>query len=95
MSEINNPKDIKFNIKDRNFSLKKNDFKNDSKELFLFDYLTDNKKNKFFKSDDKAVSIHMLDQDEGTKGTITSKDIQIFLQDKKVQKKRYHWKWYG
>lgn len=29
----------------------------------------------------------MLDQDEGTKGTITSKDIQIFLQDKKVQKK--------
>ena len=87
MSEINNPKDIKFNIKDRNFSLKKNDFKNDSKELFLFDYLTDNKKNKFFKSDDKAVSIHMLDQDEGTKGTITSKDIQIFLQDKKVQKK--------
>ena len=87
MSEINNPKDIKFNIKDRNFSLKKNDFKNDSKELFLFDYLTDNKKNKFFKSDDKVVSIHMLDQDEGTKGTITSKDIQIFLQDKKVQKK--------
>ena len=29
----------------------------------------------------------MLDQDEGIKGTITSKDIQIFLQDKKVQKK--------
>lgn len=47
MSEINNPKDIKFNIKDRNFSLKKNDFKNDSKELFLFDYLTDNKKTSF------------------------------------------------
>ena len=48
MSEINNPKDIKFNIKDRNFSLKKNDFKNDSKELFLFDYLTDNKKKTSF-----------------------------------------------
>ncbi len=48
MSEINNPKDIKFNIKDRNFSLKKNDFKNDSKELFLFDYLTDNKKKQVF-----------------------------------------------
>ena len=87
MSEIDNSRDIKFNIKDRNFSLKKADFKDNSKELFLFNYLTDNATNKKFKSDNKSVSIHMLDQEEGTQGTITSKDIQIFLQDKKIQKK--------
>jgi len=87
MSEIDNSRDIKFNIKNRDFSLKKSDFKDDSKELFLFNYLTDNATNKRFKSDNKSVSIHMLDQEEGTQGTITSKDIQIFLQDKKIQKK--------
>lgn len=87
MSEINNPKDIKFDIKNRNFSIKKNDFKEDSKELFLFNYLTDNKQNKFFKLDNKIVSIHMLDKEENTEGMITSNDIQIFLQDKKIQKK--------
>ena len=29
----------------------------------------------------------MLDKEENTEGMITSNDIQIFLQDKKIQKK--------
>ncbi len=86
MSEINN-EEIKFNIKNRNFSIKKADFKEDKKEQFLFDYLTNNAYNKFEKSDSKIVSINMLDKEQGTKGTITQNDINIFLQDEKVKKK--------
>ena len=86
MSEINN-EEIKFNIKNRNFSIKKSDFKEDKKEQFLFDYLTNNAYNKFEKSDSKRVSINMLDQEQGSRGTITQNDINIFLQDKKVKKK--------
>lgn len=87
MSEINN-EEIKFNIKNRNFSLKKADFKENKKEQFLFDYLTNNASNKFEKSDSKIVSINMLDKEDGTKGTITQKDINIFLEDEKVKKKK-------
>lgn len=86
MSEINN-KEIKYDIKNRKFSIKKADFKEDKKEKFLFDYLTNNGYNKFEKSDSKMVSINMLDKEQGTKGTITQKDINIFLQDEKVKKK--------
>ena len=86
MSEINN-EEIKFNIKNRNFTLKKSDFKDDKKEKFLFDYLTNNAYNKFEKSDSKRVSINMLDKEQGTRGTITQNDINIFLQDEKVKKK--------
>lgn len=85
MTEVNN-EDIKFDIRNRKFYLKKSDFQ-DKKELFLFDYLTDNSFNKFFKSESKQVSINLLDQEEGTKGTITQNDINIFLDDKKVKKK--------
>ena len=86
MSEINN-EDIKFNIKNRKFSIKKADFKENKKEQFLFDYLTNNSSNKTTKSDDKIVSINMLDKEEGSQGTITQSDINIFLQDEKVKKK--------
>lgn len=86
MSEINN-EEIKYNIKNRNFSIKKTDFKEDKKEKFLFDYLTNNGYNKFEKSDLKRVSINMLDKEQGTRGTITQNDINIFLQDEKVKKK--------
>ena len=85
MTEVNN-EDIKFDIKNRKFYLKKSDFQ-DKKELFLFDYFTDNHSNKFFKTEAKQVSINLLDQEEGTKGTITQKDINIFLDDKKIKKK--------
>ena len=85
MTEINN-EEVKFNIQNRDFSLKKSDFK-DKKELFLFDYLTNNAYNKYIKSNSKQVSINLLDQEEGTKGTITQKDINIFLENKKVKKK--------
>ena len=86
MSEINN-EEIKFNIKNRKFSIKKADFKENKKEQFLFDYLTNNSSNKTTKSDDKIVSINMLDKEEGSQGTITQSDINIFLQDEKVKKK--------
>ncbi len=85
MTEVNN-EEIKFDIKNRKFYLKKSDFQ-DKKELFLFDYFTDNPSNKFFKTEAKQVSINLLDQEEGTKGTITQKDINIFLDDKKIKKK--------
>ena len=77
MTEVNN-EEIKFDIKNRKFYLKKSDFQ-DKKELFLFDYFTDNPSNKSFKTEAKQVSINLLDQEEGTKGTITQKDINIFL----------------
>lgn len=86
MSEINND-EIKFDIKNRNFSIKKSDFKEDKKEQFLFDYLTNNAYNKLYKSDSKLVSIKMLDKEDGTTGTITQNDINIFLEDEKVKKK--------
>lgn len=86
MSEINN-EEIKFNIKNRKFSIKKTDFKENKKEQFLFDYLTNNSSNKTTKSDDKIVSINMLDKEEGSQGTITQSDINIFLEDEKVKKK--------
>ena len=85
MTEVNN-EEIKFDIKNRKFYLKKSDFQ-DKKELFLFDYFTDNPSNKSFKTEAKQVSINLLDQEEGTKGTITQKDINIFLDDKKIKKK--------
>lgn len=86
MSEVNK-EEINFDIKNRNFSLKKSDFKENKKEQFLFDYLTNNSYNKLSKSDSKYVAINMLDKEEGTKGTITQQDINIFLEDEKVKKK--------
>ena len=86
MSEVNK-EEINFDIKNRNFSLKKSDFKENKKEQFLFDYLTKNNYNKLSKSDSKYVAINMLDKEEGTKGTITQQDINIFLEDEKVKKK--------
>ena len=41
MSEVNK-EEINFDIKNRNFSLKKSDFKENKKEQFLFDYLSNN-----------------------------------------------------
>lgn len=82
MAEVNND-EIKFNIEFRKFYLKKSDFK-DKKELFLFDFLTE----KYYRDSGKSeVNINLLDQEAGTKGTITQKDINIFLDDKKVKKK--------
>ncbi len=85
MSEINND-DINFNIKNRQFSIKKSDFKENKKEIFLFDFFTKNSQNKMVKSDNKRVSIQKLDMEAGTEGIITKQDIQIFLLDKNVQK---------
>lgn len=86
MSDFNT-EDIKFNIKNRNFSLKKSDFEEDKKEQFLFEYFTKNNKFKLGKNDPKPVSLGMLDQEQGTEGTITQNDINIFLSDEKVKKK--------
>ena len=64
MSEINND-DINFNIKNRQFSIKKSDFKENKKEIFLFDFFTKNSQNKMVKSDNKRVSIQKLDMEAG------------------------------
>lgn len=85
MSEVNN-NEIKFDINNRQFLIRKSDFKESKKEIFLFDYLTNNATNKILKSENKRVSLEKLDKENGTEGVITKQDIQIFLQDKKVQK---------
>lgn len=85
VSEIHN-EEIKFNIKNRKFSIKKADFKENKKEQFLFDYLTNNSSNKTTKSDNKIVSIHMLDKAECYQGIITQADILLIIWKKSTLK---------
>ena len=74
MSEngVNNP-EFKFKIRD--FSFNKSDFKENKKEKFLFNYLSES-----------LNFLEKLDMAKESKGVITSKDINIFLTNKEVQK---------
>lgn len=74
MSEngVNNP-EFKFKIRD--FSFNKSDFKENKKEKFLFNYLSES-----------LNFLEKLDMAKESKGVITSEDINIFLANKDVQK---------
>ena len=74
MSEngVNNPE---FKFKIRNFSFNKSDFKENKKEKFLFNYLSES-----------LNFLEKLDMAKESKGIITSEDINIFLTNKEVQK---------
>jgi len=84
ISEINN--DVKLDLTNRPVSINPDDYKENDKFEFLAKYLNGSIKKNVLKRPGQGKPIDILNQDDD-KHHITSQDIAIFLQDKKLQKK--------